>query len=501
MSSKSPQSFNSEAFARELVNFAESKSLNLPENTNTESVNFLDAVHAIQHLLDQLKTKKERNTILNAFPSTEEHLEFELLFEAGEAWELGVARVLLRHIVEQYDGADTAIPYVGEWLVQSPTVLLKPYPLHLNASEPQSYSQWMDFFVKLSIQLHLKFEAELGSIQAREAFIDGFDYCTSLFYKKQTTQVITRLLPYYLLTDSLLEDFNQKQLETLVLDKKNELNQMLQRITALEQTVLEQDFLLDKYREETDRAVAVKSKFLNNMSHEIRTPMTTILGYADLLMKHTDNAERVRDFAEVIQGNASGLMDLMDDFIEISKLESGVAKIMAQRFRFSELFEFQMRVENLFPSDSPVTLAIDIERTISEIIEGDKEKILQVLVHLVQNARRFTREGEVHVYFDIDRRDKVINLKVSEQQSHILEQDVEHIFEEFYHVEHDERSSVGTSLGLSIVRRLVDLLGGSIKLTTHREAGSVIFVQIPVIIINRSEMMRNNGSRSDRRIH
>ncbi len=147
------------------------------------------------------------------------------------------------------------------------------------------------------------------------------------------------------------------------------------------------------------------------------------------------------------------------------------------------------------------TVINDLEniKTPALIIGGDKDKIIQILIHLVENARRFTSEGDVSVYFDIDRRDAMINLKVSENSSKFELKDTNEIFEEFYYLEHDRHDHSSTSLGLSIVKRLVNLLDGTIRFQPKKTGGSEIFVQLPIEIISKSKMLRVTVPRSERR--
>ncbi len=473
-------------------------------STSKDIASIRDLQTAIEFVLKLKKASSKSSpfksdAFLARVPSANKSLELRLAALSGNNWILELSNLYLQHLVSHYDGSNSDIQAVEAWLQHDHKRPTRPYPLNLNANEPKSFEQWMDFYVKLSVQLHLKIEFELGEIRVKELFIMSFEYFSKLFTSELVAPTLLRLMPFYLLSDLLVDALDIKDLKHLIVDKKNELSQILNRVSTLEQTVLEQDFLLDKYKEETDRALDLKSKFLNNMSHEIRTPMTTIFGYSELLLKHNDNPNRVKDFAEVIQTNAASLMDLMDDFIEISKLESGIARPFVQRFRFSELFEFQIDVSPLFPANSPVQLNIQIERTISELIEGDKDKIIQILIHLVENARRFTSEGDVSVYFDIDRRDAMINLKVSENSSKFELKDTNEIFEEFYYLEHDRHDHSSTSLGLSIVKRLVNLLDGTIRFQPKKTGGSEIFVQLPIEIISKSKMLRVTVPRSERR--
>jgi len=228
--------------------------------------------------------------------------------------------------------------------------------------------------------------------------------------------------------------------------------------------------------EESDR---LKSAFLANMSHEIRTPMNGIVGFSNIL-KRQDLSRTKRDrFINIINNSAEQLLNIINDIIEISKLETGQQKLFAEEFNLNEMMKETL---TLFQSQSKekglkLLLHLGLQYN-SSTIHTDKTKLQQILHNLIGNALKFTTTGSVK--FGYEKEDSRIRFYVQDTGKGIPEEMHGKIFERFMQVYDKESAALGgTGLGLSISKGLVELLGGSIDVESRPGEGTLFRFDIP----------------------
>jgi signal transduction histidine kinase/DNA-binding response OmpR family regulator len=229
-----------------------------------------------------------------------------------------------------------------------------------------------------------------------------------------------------------------------------------------------------------------KARFLANISHELRTPMNAIIGFTSLLLDDQSlvMSERHRRNLEKISRNAHDLLELINNVLDLSKLEAGRMDVYAEPADARDLIERAFGVVDALKDKRPVTLTVEVEEGLPAL-RTDRAKLQQILINLLSNAIKFTHEGEVRV---TARRvgDNRISIAVSDTGVGIAEADLPRIFDEFRQVGAAGRGSrTGTGLGLAITRRLVELLGGDIHVESRLGEGSVFTVSLPLEIEGR----------------
>jgi len=224
-----------------------------------------------------------------------------------------------------------------------------------------------------------------------------------------------------------------------------------------------------------------KARFLANMSHELRTPMNAIIGFTSLLLddRSLHLSERHRRNLERVSRNARDLLELINNVLDLSKIEAGRMDVYSEPADAHDLIERAMAVVEPLKEARPINLNISVEDGLPPM-RTDRTKLQQILINLLSNAIKFTREGEVKVTA-VRAPNNRIRIAVSDTGIGIAESDVNRIFEEFRQIATTGRGSrTGTGLGLPITRRLAEMLGGEISVSSREGAGSVFTLTLPL---------------------
>ena len=220
--------------------------------------------------------------------------------------------------------------------------------------------------------------------------------------------------------------------------------------------------------EESDR---LKTAFLANMGHEIRTPLNAIVGFADLLPVVQDEEERNQLISE-IQSNNQKLLHIIDGLVSMSKIEAGAKSLLMARVDLNQLL--QQMIDTYQPTTNvPITLQCAMTQL---LIESDRDKLVEVIDNLIQNAVKFTTDGHIHVGYELIDENHV-HIWVSDTGKGIAAADQQRIFERF--IKLDEYIP-GTGLGLSVAKSHVQSLGGKMGVESEVGIGSTFWVDLPL---------------------
>ncbi|HET6255343.1 MAG TPA: ATP-binding protein [Puia sp.] len=255
-----------------------------------------------------------------------------------------------------------------------------------------------------------------------------------------------------------------------IIDRMRKQNELIRRLDASERKL--QD------------AVRVKEDFLANMSHEIRTPLNSIIGFTRLLDKQPLNADS-REFVKAIGQSGENLMAIINDILDLSKIEAGMMRMDTRPFAVRELFH---SVETLFRhriEEKGLRFEVAVAADVPEALLGDATRLMQIVMNLISNAAKFTETGGITVRVNSREDAGAVQLWVEVRDTGIgiSREQQEVIFERFSQAEGStSRKYGGTGLGLTIVKDLIGLQNGKIELESERGRGSAFRFYIPYVI-------------------
>lgn len=295
-----------------------------------------------------------------------------------------------------------------------------------------------------------------------------------------------------------IEQQNQELLKTLqeLRARQEELELLNRELEDTNRGVVALYAELDERADYLRRASELKSKFLSNVSHEFRTPLNSIVSLARLLLDRLDGdltAEQMKQI-RYIESSARDLQEMVNDLLDLAKVEAGKIRIRSKRFEVHELFSaLKGMLKPLLADNSSVDLVFEDAHILGPL-QTDEGKVSQILRNLISNALKFTPKGQVKVSASVMESRDVLFV-VADTGIGIAPEHHETIFREFSQVEHPLQERYrGTGLGLPLCRNLALLLGGKIWLESALGSGSTFFVRIPRVYVGESAEVEEAGS-------
>jgi len=254
-----------------------------------------------------------------------------------------------------------------------------------------------------------------------------------------------------------------------------------------ENELIEAKHIAELATQKAEESNKLKEAFLANMSHEIRTPMNAIIGFSDILSKRK-LGEQEKEYVLTIKSAGENLLTIINDILDISKIEAGMMTFEEHTFSVREIFKSLQVMLMEKAREKELELIFDCEEDVPEILLGDNTRLTQIIINLVSNAIKFTPTGKIVVVAKIANEHSKINedgiipieFSVTDTGIGIPQEKLEHIFERFRQAEsHTTRKYGGTGLGLSIAKQLTQLQGGSLTVKSEFNVGSTFSFQIP----------------------
>ena len=223
-----------------------------------------------------------------------------------------------------------------------------------------------------------------------------------------------------------------------------------------------------------------KSQFLANMSHELRTPLNAVLGYSEMMLDglYGDMPEKAKGVLERVQANGKHLLGLINDVLDLSKIEAGQLSLAIEDYSMSALVKQAVATTESLARTKGLALTAQIQDGLPKG-RGDERRLTQVLLNLIGNAVKFTDKGEVAISAEVA--DGRFTVAVRDTGPGIAEADQARIFEEFQQVDNtNTRKKGGTGLGLAIAKRIMEMHGGTLTVQSAVGEGSIFRMILPV---------------------
>lgn len=247
----------------------------------------------------------------------------------------------------------------------------------------------------------------------------------------------------------------------------------------------------NRQKQEIEELNRAQNRFFSGMSHEIRTPINSIIGLNELILRE-DVSDKVAADAMNIQGACKMLLSLINDFLDVSKIESGRMDIVPAVYHVGDMLSDIVNMIWVRAKEKGLEFHIDVDQSVPAQLYGDEVRIKQVLINVLNNAVKYTQEGSVtlSIQSKADLADHVqISYSITDTGMGIKEENIPHLFGAFRRVDEEENRHIeGTGLGLAIVKQLVELMGGNVTVNSVYMKGSTFVITLPQKTVGKEKI-------------
>nr|WP_081443612.1 ATP-binding protein [Methylophaga thiooxydans] len=256
-------------------------------------------------------------------------------------------------------------------------------------------------------------------------------------------------------------------------------------------------FLIKKLHRALDTAKfanEAKSRFLASMSHELRTPLNGVIGVADLMQETKLNPEQ-REFVRIMHNSANTLLGLIENVLDISKIEAGKIESIRSEFDLHELITTVIKMQRPMATAKDIALFCNMDPQIQFAVHGDPQHLKQVLINLIGNAVKFTTSGYIRLSLQAqvsNTDEQVVRFEIRDTGIGIPAESLDTIFDDFTQVNAASGTTSGTGLGTTISKELVELMGGNIGVTSQLGVGTTFWFELPLKVNENNVMTLDN---------
>jgi len=338
-----------------------------------------------------------------------------------------------------------------------------------------------EFYKAFEARTKQKVDEARVVVKNLEFYVNAIVLFSIIFFLMSFFIIIFRIVyPIDLLRNVMLKlSSNDMSVEVEKNKYEDEVGDMIGAVQIFKdntQKLLDSEQQIKLAMQEATNANKAKSVFLARMSHELRTPLNAILGFAGLLKKSLNINEKEKENLEIIKRSGEHLLNIINEILELSKIEAGKIEIVPKIFNLHELIK---EIESIFAfrcASKSLEFEVKFSKTLPKIIKTDVQRLRQILINLLGNSLKFTKKGKITLF--IYEQNKKLFFEVKDSGIGIANEDLKKIFKPFEQIKKDDYTQQGTGLGLSITKELISLMGGTIYVKSFVGVGSEFYFSI-----------------------
>lgn len=445
-----------------------------------------------------LTRKQLRSLIEVQYPSLLAIEDFELLFKPDTEQEFQLTKWFMLGVIEDLSelmgqrGGDE-LQQIKDIVYTAPKLSGKMITFPQINSKPKKLTDWIIYLSELNKYMYAMIDDKFGDRVAYTRFDRQFEKLSEYYIHLDTFQVILSVLPEKLMDEERIKVLDRHQVQKLLLKKATHFENLTKELEKKNVELIKTQQELTDAKERAEAATRAKALFLANMSHEIRTPMNAVIGLTDLLGE-TKLSKEQKTYIETIAKSGNDLIHIINDILDYSKIESGNLQFDKTPVSLSSTIKEVVNLLALKAYDKGIELMYHVHSNTPNIITIDDLRIKQVITNLVNNAIKFTPQGEVSV--EVKVLEKVesqytLEFAVTDTGIGISEEKIESIFTSFSQADTSTtRQFGGTGLGLAISKNLIEMMDGKIYVESKVGKGSRFAFSLPTFSPDEDERLK-----------